>query len=279
MAINLQEVQPKDSMAGRETCPNCGSDLLGNYCHTCGQKRIHRNEFSIRHFTKHALHELTHLDSNKILRSLRALLFKPGLLASEYLSGRKGKFIGPIRLYLTFSAIYFLFAWGALSDLRGGGVATAARNPATIAMARQKGVEPQRLAEQAYKKAEKYAAVLRFASVLVSGLFLSLLYVGLKKYYVEHLVFSLYYYSFDFCMKSMFALVFIVNAALGANLPVRFLNLFYPIALLYLLFALRRVYKQRWSMTIAKAVVLFVCESLLFIAVNIAGFILAFSLA
>jgi hypothetical protein len=279
MATNLKESPPKVSTDTPGVCPNCGSDLLGQYCHTCGQKRIHRNEFSIKHFTKHTVHELTHLDSNKILRTIAALLFKPGLLAQEYLSGRKGKFIGPIRLYLTFSAIYFLFAWGALADVRGGNAATAARNPATIAMARQRGIDPQSLAERAYEKAEKYAGMFRFASVLVSGLFLSLLYIGMKRFYVEHLIFSLYYYSFDFFMKSIFALGFIVVAALGAKLQSIVLNLFYPVALLYLLFALRRVYRQRWPITIVKVVVLFACETLLFIAVNLAGFIIAFSRA
>ena len=279
MATNLEEVTPEVSTDTPEVCPNCGSDLLGEYCHTCGQKRIHRNEFAIKRFTKHAVHELTHLDSNKILKTLVAVLFKPGVLAQEYLSGRKGKFIGPIRLYLTFSAIYFLFAWGALADARGGGAATAARNPATIAMARQRGIDPKSLAEKAYEKAEKYSGMFRFASVLISGLFLSLLYIGMKRFYVEHLIFSLYYYSFDFFMKSIFALGFIVVAALGAKLPSIVLNLFYPVALLYLIFALRRVYRQTWPITIVKAVVLFLCETLLFIAVNIAGFIIAFSRA
>lgn len=49
------------------------------------------------------------------------------------------------------------------------------------------------------------------------------------------------------------------------------LNFFYPIALIYLVFALRRVYRQKWAMTVLKAVVLFACETLLFVTVNIGG--------
>ena len=55
------------------------------------------------------------------------------------------------------------------------------------------------------------------------------------------------------------------------------LNLFYPIAFGYLLFALKRVYKQKWLITTMKAVPLFVCEWLLFVAVNMAGFIIGFA--
>ena len=279
MATNLDAAETRAISSGPEICPNCESDLSGEYCNNCGQKKIDRQEFAVKHFTRQALNEITDLESNKIFKTLVALLFRPGVLAAEYLAGRKGKYVSPIRLYLTFSAIYFLFAWGALSDIRGGGSARAARSPVTIAMARERGVDPQVLADRVYQKAEKYAGTIRFMSVLISGLFLSLLYYSMKRFYVEHLIFSLYYYSFDFCFKSIFALLFIVSAALGARVPTSVLNLFYPVALIYLAFALHVVYKQTWPRTALKAVVLFLCESLLFIGVNIAGFIIAFAFA
>ena len=101
----------------------------------------------------------------------------------------------------------------------------------------------------------------------------------MRKYYVEHLVFSLYYYSFDFLSRSLFALLFLVTAATGFKLPALVLNFFYPIALIYLVFALRRVYQQRWTTTVLKAVVLCACETLLFIAVNIGEYVIAFTFA
>lgn len=274
MATQVETMEAPATSAHTEQCLNCGAELNGEYCHRCGQKRIHRHEFSVGHFFGHLLHEITHLDSNKILKTLRDLIIRPGLLAEEYLAGRKGRYINPIRVYLTFSALYFLFAWGALLDFRG--VPRESYRPArVVAMAQKKGVEPQVLVDKIFQKAEKYSAVLRFASVLVSGLFLSALYYGTKRYYVEHLIFSLYYYSFDFLCKSLFALVIVGAYAAGTKLPTRTLDLFYPLAFIYLLFALRRVYRESWGRTVLKAVVLFVCEVLLFMAVNMIGFIAA----
>ena len=264
---------------GGDQCLNCGDELIGKYCSACGQKKVDRRDLSVRRFFGHVFNELTDLQSNKILRTFGALLFKPGLLTSEYLAGKKGFHIGPVRLYLTFSAIYFLFAWGALSDIRGGGAQRMARSRVVVEMARQKGVEPQIFADRIHQRAERIAAVLRFASVLVSGLFLALLYFRFRKYYVEHLIFSFHYYSFDFFCKSIFALLFIVASAAGARLPAFVLNLFYPVALIYMLFALRRVYRQSWPWTLLKSLILYVCETALFIAVNIAGFMIAFALA
>ncbi|HKS28246.1 MAG TPA: DUF3667 domain-containing protein [Pyrinomonadaceae bacterium] len=277
MATQVETIEAPQAAALTEPCLNCGAPLSGEYCHRCGQKRIHKHEFSVKHFFGHLLHEITHLDSNKILKTLRDLVFKPGLLAEEYLAGRKGRYINPIRVYLTFSAIYFLFAWGALLDFRG--VPRESFRPArVVAIAKKKNVDPQVVVDKIFQKAEKYSAALRFASVLVSGLFLSVLYFGMKKYYVEHLIFSLYFYSFDFLCKTLFALVIVGASAAHVKLPGRLLDLFYPVAFVYLLFALRRVYKESWGKTALKAVVLFVCEVLLFMAVNMAGFIASFIL-
>lgn len=261
-----------------ECCKNCEAELAGEYCHNCGQKRVHTKDFAVAHFFGHVVHEFTHLDSNKTLKTFTSLLFRPGRLTAEYLAGRKGSYIQPIRIYLTFSALYFLFAWGVLSDVRGGGAVALTRNTIVVRMARAKGVEPLAIAEKIQQKAEKYSAALRFASVLVSGLFLTLLYYRMKRYYVEHMVFSLHYYSFDFFCKSVFALLFMVSATTGLKLPTQILNFFYPLALIYLVLALRRVYRQSWTATVVKALVLFVCETALFIAVNMAGFIIAFNM-
>ena len=279
MAIPIESDKPGLETAPAQICPNCGESLAGDYCHGCGQKKIHPNEFSAKRFIGRLLTEFIDLESNKIIKTLRVLVIKPGVLAQEFLQGRRGTFIGPVKLYLTFSALYFLFAWGALSDIRGGGSERAARSPAVVNVARQRGIDPRVLADKFYQRAEKYATALRFLSVLVSGLFLSALYFRMKKYYVEHLVFSLYYYSFDFLSKSVFALIFISVAAIGWRLPSTVLNLFYPLALVYLIFALRKVYQQSWVMTLLKGLVLFGLETLLFIAVNIIGFIIAFTFA
>jgi hypothetical protein len=261
-----------------ENCPNCGTGLLGSHCHECGQKKIHENELSLKRFAGRVVNDFTDLESNKISRTLSALVVRPGLLTIEYLVGRRGTYIGPVKLYLTFSALYFLFAWSVLSEVRGGSVQRTARNSITISIARQRGIDPNVLADKIYQKAEKYATGLRFFSVLISGAFLAALYFRMRKYYVEHLVFSLYYYSFDFFCKTLFAILFVATAAVGWKLPSFILSLFYPTALVYLIFALRRVYQQRWPMTLLKAVVLFVCETLLFFGVNIGGFMIAYSL-
>jgi hypothetical protein len=278
LATSTEILDNLETSTQAEQCRNCDAQLLGKFCHHCGQKEFLRHDFTLKHFFGHFLHEFTHLDSNKIITTLAAFLFKPGLLAEQYLAGRKGRYINPIRVYLTISALYFFFAWGALLQSGGVSVKSIASQKHVIAMAQTRAVEPHFLAEKVLQKAEKYSAILRFSSVLLSGLFLMALYFRAKRYYVEHLVFSLYFYSFDFFLRSSIAVLFIIGAAMGFTIPAAVRSLFYIGIFLYLLFALRRVYKESWVRTSLKSVGLFIFEILLFIAVNMAGFILAYSL-
>lgn len=267
------ETEPEQTV-----CPNCGSPTEnpeGKYCSTCGQKHIDKHELAVRHFFGHLVHEITHLDSNKIGRTFKTLIVKPGELTREYLAGRKGSYINPIRVYLTVSALYFLFAWGALATAGGGGAEDMAKRPFFAQIAERKGVDPSVLAVKVQEKTGKYSAVLRFASVLLSGLFLMLLYRSTGKYYVEHLIFSLHFYSFDFLAKCIVALFYLASDHVGQTVYLASRAGYYLLAFVYLTFALRRVYQQAWPTTIFKSVVQFLFEVGLFIAINIVGSILA----
>jgi hypothetical protein len=53
-----------------------------------------------------AVHEFLHLDG-KILQTMKLLAFRPGELTREFIAGRRVRYISPIRLYLTWSLIFF----------------------------------------------------------------------------------------------------------------------------------------------------------------------------
>jgi hypothetical protein len=86
-------------------CLNCGTAVHLNYCANCGQEtRLHVP--SAREF----IHEfITHYIAveGKLWRTLKLLLFKPGVLTNEYLAGRRASYIIPLRIFLTFSILFF----------------------------------------------------------------------------------------------------------------------------------------------------------------------------
>lgn len=87
-------------------CPNCGTQRVGRWCHACGQKRIEPEERRLRWLVGQFTATLTDLDS-RFLRSLRAMLLRPGLLGAEWLAGRRSRWSSPITLFLVINVAYF----------------------------------------------------------------------------------------------------------------------------------------------------------------------------
>jgi hypothetical protein len=90
----------------RQPCANCGSDLRGAYCSVCGQ-RAGLHSHSVLGLISEAAEVLTHADSS-LWRTLRPLLFQPGILTQKYLQGRRVSYLSPFRLYILLSVIFFM---------------------------------------------------------------------------------------------------------------------------------------------------------------------------
>lgn len=89
-----------------KVCLNCGTEVIGRFCHNCGQENIEPKE-SVWHLISHFFQDITHFDG-KFFTSLMDLIFKPGFLSREYMMGRRARYLHPIRMYLFTSAIFFL---------------------------------------------------------------------------------------------------------------------------------------------------------------------------
>ncbi|SNS63283.1 Protein of unknown function [Belliella buryatensis] len=88
-------------------CLNCGESLLKeeDFCPACGQENKDQR-VSIGIFLSDFFSNYLNFDST-FFRTIPVLLFKPGKLSIAFNSGRRKKFIHPIRLYLIFSLFYF----------------------------------------------------------------------------------------------------------------------------------------------------------------------------
>lgn len=87
-------------------CLNCGTPVHGRYCHVCGQENIEVKQ-SFWSLTRHFVFDIFHFDG-KFFDTLRHLFFKPGTISREYVSGKRMRYLDPIRMYLFTSAVFFL---------------------------------------------------------------------------------------------------------------------------------------------------------------------------
>jgi hypothetical protein len=91
-------------------CPNCSSELEFEYCPRCGQRRIHPEDLSARHYFRELADEIATLHERfKTLRTLRTLLV-PGLLSAEFLAGQRQPYLTPFKVYVVCAAVFFLAA-------------------------------------------------------------------------------------------------------------------------------------------------------------------------
>jgi hypothetical protein len=86
-------------------CHNCGAAVDYHYCAVCGQEtKLHvpsASEF-IHEFIGHYV-----ALEGRLWKTLAYLLFRPGFLTAEYIAGRRVRYVEPLRIYLTFSILFF----------------------------------------------------------------------------------------------------------------------------------------------------------------------------
>lgn len=226
-------------------CKNCGAPSRGNYCQECGQT-THLHVPSAREFVHEFVAHYVALEG-KLWRSLGKLIFKPGLLTCEYINGRRVRYLEPLRLYLTFSIIFFaLFKFSGIEivgvgedkpalavigvDTRTGAKPMMAGTPEHTAelkrsmdplVSRVTAVNttlgqkiqhfldlPRRTQEEAFKRAFfSYAPYAIFALMPVFAFYLRILYIGTGRRYGEHFLFGLHSNAFAFLMFSVLLLV------------------------------------------------------------------------
>ena len=108
-----EEKKPRKKKPPRpksEHCLNCGAATPGNFCAECGQENKDHT-VALKPLLADLLAEQVSWDS-RLLRTLTALVIRPGFLTNEYNAGRRAAYLSPLKLYLTVSVLFFLLlAW------------------------------------------------------------------------------------------------------------------------------------------------------------------------
>jgi hypothetical protein len=256
-------------------CLNCGAGAKANFCQYCGQETV-LHVPSAREFLHEFVGHYVALEG-KLWKSLALLLFKPGKLTHDYIEGRRARYVLPLRLYLTFSIVFFaLFKYGGhdASNINiGSGKARTevhAKDEQTdkeklrqeLAIVKE---DPQvrgvvaAIASKLGKKVEKFKDMQTeelernfkasffgnvpyaiFALMPLFALFLKVLYLGSGRRYGEHLLFALHTNAFAFLMLSILLILPKEIPLLGAALGLWLV--------FYLPAAMRKVYGgTRWA--------------------------------
>lgn len=91
-----------------EICHNCHTVLSPetNFCPHCGQEN-HDLKVPIGHLVFEVFEGFTHFDT-KFYNTMQAIFLSPGKITKDFLEGRRGRYVPPVRLYFLISFIFFL---------------------------------------------------------------------------------------------------------------------------------------------------------------------------
>ena len=261
-------------------CPNCKNefDVASNYCPNCGQvnKKLNLNfKFIVSEF----LSANFNLD-NKIILTLKELIIHPSKLTSEFMVGRRAKYISPIRLYLFISFVYFFVLsmdFGRDDDLvkmDSNDITTSSSKSIqkldafdlnlndSIAVdsvsedelysgfeeslqAKAKTINTESGKQMFKELLRKYSSIGMFVLIPIMALLLFWIF-NRGTYYFQHLVFS-------FHLQSVIFLLFILFNIIGWFTQIEFVSYIEWILLMVILFSwLKKYYKRSIKGTIWK---------------------------
>jgi hypothetical protein len=127
-----------ESVAGLAPCRNCGAVPVAQtppprYCARCGQEAT-LHPPTLGEFLHEFVGHYVALEG-PLWRSLALLFARPGRLTSEYLAGRRRRYVLPLRLYLSASFLFFVVLKLIPSAVDEVTVTQAGRTPHTASLA------------------------------------------------------------------------------------------------------------------------------------------------
>jgi hypothetical protein len=254
------------SETGTPRCLNCGAELAGAFCSQCGQED-NDVRISLKQLGRDFFSEQLGIES-KVPRTVWALVSKPGFLTREYLSGRRVRWLLPLKLYLSASVVYFLLlSLPVFRGLNSNVKLTETDRAEVIAVdtvnskdsansdlekymeRRARRFSEMSPAEQNNMIRGAYSKYMPNAVFLLMPVFAGLLYMLYRRtgrFYAEHLIFALHIHAFAFAALTLSLLL---PEALDFIAPLWIL--------VYLYLALLQVYGESRGRTARKYAALF----------------------
>ncbi|MDB5134730.1 MAG: hypothetical protein JWP37_1333 [Mucilaginibacter sp.] len=246
-------------------CKSCENDHQENYCPECGEKAFNIKQLSLKHFIEETFEGFIHFD-NKLFRTIKILITKPGQLSLDHTEGRRVKYMKPVQLFLVVNLIFFFLTASNIFSLRLQNYISYKpfTNYNTRQLVKHKLAKSQlSLAEYEQLFNEKMTSNSKefiFIFIPFYGLVFFLLFFWRKRFFTEHLVFAVHFTTFililvlvEFYVLSLpFNLIFRKDYSQSFD---NFYAIFTTICIsVYLFFAMRKFYKANIYWTIITAV-------------------------
>jgi hypothetical protein len=229
------------------------------------EKKLPDQHTSIKHMAHEALHDLMHFDT-KLFKTIPPLLLKPGLLAEKTFKGEQETYVKPFTLFVFLNFVFFIFKSRSLFQYPLDAFMDNAWLKSMVLKTQAELHLPLEILKERFNMAMHFEQK-EYLMIMVPcfALLLQLLYVLKRRNYAEHLVFSLYFFAYFILFLILipvvlFCLEWLLNqSGIGAYLKdtdEQTIIIVFTLNFVYLLFAVKRVYKENWFLSALKSVLL-----------------------
>lgn len=271
------------------TCVTCGQDAAENFCAHCGEKRRSDHDFSLRHVLAEAAEAFFHVDS-KVFLTLKTLIKKPGKLTEEFFHGKRKPYMSPLQTFFVCNLLFFFLQPVTHLEILAPPLKTFDNPNSLTQHLIDRRLEHKHISRSNKQEFEAFSARFEHNShlqakslILVMALMLaiviSVLYFQRRRYFSEHIIFSLHAYAWWL----LWVLAILVATALILILVVSIMYILVPAKLrglqggdfhlldnietslefgglgLYLFFAARRFYHEKLIPGLIKGAILALC--------------------
>jgi hypothetical protein len=183
-------------------CVECGADVSGRFCSRCGEATDH-HDYSLKHAAEEMIETVAHVDG-RVFSTFHALIASPGLLAANFLAGRRRSQMGPVQLFFVCNVIYFLMQPFSAAAPFTSTLAMQTTQRPWSAMARgmvaariqARHLSPEEYAGRFNETAHLQGKTLVIVMVPMFALGAWALFGRSRRFYAEHMVFAFYTYAF-----------------------------------------------------------------------------------
>ena len=268
----------------QQKCQNCGNEIESDYCSSCGQvyeSRIKPFASLVRDF----LGDIFAFDSRASI-TIKKLIFYPGFLTKEYLQGKRLQYVPPTRLYVLLSLLLLFMIsintsqnstklmiypgfleWYDNDKWEGniGSVNFEIHNSAIPL------------------ETDFMTTISRLAFILLPLIALILKIMFLNKYYIEHLIHAIHIMSFIFFMFIIYEFIKLLPLVSIGQITIPFPDiitfmktfmlhsentylfiLLLIIVPIYGIISIKKVYNNKWLLTIIKSFIIYSFTLILF---------------